>query len=408
MRTTSSSAGCGRTPRRSARGDPGRDVLELRQDDQHRPWAPTGAHGQRRDRQPHAPAQGPAPSPVVRGPAGCGGAGCAAGGPHGIGRVDLRTVRLRAGRLPAQPGRRHRPAVRAAGAGGRRLRRAPGAGGRVADGDRCLRPVPRAHPWLGGAAALLRDDPDRRVRLRGRCDPEAPDRGAPRRRRHARRLRRLPPRPTQGRPPRHPCERSRRAHARGVPAAVALPCRPRPQRHRRVGRRAGRRPALLGPRRPVPRQGDPADGRPLGPRARRAGRARRAPVGPRRRGRARGRRPARPRGRPLPRGHPGRRGRGDHHRRGCRSPAGRRHPRRSLPGRRARGAAPTRGPPDRQRGRARDLGDDGGRRPGAATASPASEPAYRARTRLLRGLCSSSTRPSPSSSGGRYIPNRPR
>ena len=31
-----------------------------------------------------------------------------------------------------------------------------------------------------------------------------------------------------------------------------------------------------------------------------------------------------------------------------------------------------------------------------------------ARTRLLRGLCSSSTRPSPSSSGGRYIPNRPR
>ena len=42
------------------------------------------------------------------------------------------------------------------------------------------------------------------------------------------------------------------------------------------------------------------------------------------------------------------------------------------------------------------------------TASPASEQAYSARTRLLRGLCSSSTRPSPSSNGGRYMPNRPR
>ena len=31
-----------------------------------------------------------------------------------------------------------------------------------------------------------------------------------------------------------------------------------------------------------------------------------------------------------------------------------------------------------------------------------------ARTRLLRGLCSSSTSPSSSSSGGRYMPNRPR
>ena len=149
-----------------------------------------------------------------------------------------------------------------------------------------------------------------------RCRPEAPDRRAPRRRRHARRVRRLPPRPAQGRPPRHPGERPRRAHARGVPPAVALPCRPRPQRHRRVGPRAGRRPALLGARRPVPRQGDPADRRALGPRARRAGRARGAAVGPRRRGRARGRRPARPRGRPVPRGHPRRRGRGDPHRRG--------------------------------------------------------------------------------------------
>ena len=59
--------------------------------------------------------------------------------------------------------------------------------------------------------------------------------------------------------------------------------------------------------------------------------------------------------------------------------------------------------------RSATLGGHGGHRPGAVLHHRLlSGAAYSARTRLLRGLCSSSTRPSPSSSGGRYIPNRPR
>ena len=106
MRTTSSLRGVWQdAPALGSGAIPVATYSQLRQDDQHRSWAPPGAHGQRRDRQSDAPAPGPAASPDDRGPAGRGRAGCAAGGPHGVGRIDLRTVRLRAGRLPAQPGR---------------------------------------------------------------------------------------------------------------------------------------------------------------------------------------------------------------------------------------------------------------------------------------------------------------
>ena len=194
-----------------------------------------------------------------RGPARRGRAGPATGGPHRVGGLDLRTVRLRAGRLPARRRGRHGPRFALRGAGGRRL------------GASSLEP---AEAWPTVAAVFARFH----ERTRGSVDrphfyepiltgefdfdewprQEAPHRRAPRRGRLARRVRRLSARSAQGRPPRGQRERPRGADAGGVPPAVAVPRRRRPQRLRGVGPGAGRRPARLGAGRPVPRPGEEA------------------------------------------------------------------------------------------------------------------------------------------------------